>query len=146
MMLMTALLLTACNYYNKVYDKYVHADARGWEKNEPITFGIDSLDEGGQFAMVLGLRIGDNYPFQNLQIVVDQTIYPSQQTLHDVIECQVTDRNGIMLGQGVSIHQHTLPVRRYHYQKGDSITVRVRHNMKREILPGIMDVGIMLKK
>ena len=30
--------------------------------------------------------------------------------------------------------------------KGDSIIVSVRHNMKREILPGISDIGYMLIK
>jgi len=143
---MPMLLLMACNYNNKVYDHYVESEVEGWEKNESITFGIDSLKESGHYALMLGLRISDRYPFQNLQMVVDQTIYPSQQTVHDVIECKVTDKQGAMLGHGISIYQYDLPVRKLFYQKGDSISVKVRHNMKREILPGIINVGVTLKR
>jgi hypothetical protein len=37
-------------------------------------------------------------------------------------------------------------VRQLQLQEGDSLHVVVRHNMKREILPGIFDVGIKLLK
>jgi hypothetical protein len=30
--------------------------------------------------------------------------------------------------------------------KGDSLEIKIRHDMKREILPGISDIGIMLNK
>ena len=51
-----------------------------------------------------------------------------------------------MLGHGVALYQFDLPLRKHFYLHGDSIHVRVRHNMKREILPGINDVGIQLRK
>lgn len=139
------LLLTACNN-NKVYDRYLEVEGEGWDKNEPITFGIDTLKESGLYSLMLGLRVNEKFPFQNLQIVVDCTVFPSHQTVHDVMECKVTDKHGVMLGHGVSMFQYELPVRKQFYQKGDSISVIVRHNMKREILPGIIDIGVTLKK
>jgi len=138
-------LLTACNY-NKVYDRYLETENEGWEKNEPLVFGIDSLKEGGEYTLALGLRINDRYPFQNLQLIVDQTIFPSQEKVHDIIECKVTDKHGIKLGHGVSVYQYDFPVNRQLLNKGDSISVVVRHNMKREILPGIIDLGVSLKR
>lgn len=124
----------------------MHADSKGWEKNEALEFTVDSLTESGNYAMTLALRVNDSYPFQNLHIVVDQTIYPSRQTVNDTITCYVTNRRGIMRGYGVSLYQYELPLRKRFYMHGDSIQIRVRHNMKREILPGIADVGIVMKK
>lgn len=129
-----------------VYDQYVHADREGWEKNEPIVFGIDTLKETSLYSLTVGMRISDEYPFQNLQIVIDQTVFPSKKTISDVVNCKITGRNGMMLGHGISLYQYDIPVRKRFYMHGDSISVKIRHNMKREILPGIVDVGITMKK
>ena len=51
-----------------------------------------------------------------------------------------------MKGSGVSLYQYLLPITTHTYEKGDSIRVRVIHNMKREDLPGIADVGIKITK
>ena len=143
--LLTVMCLTACDD-SITYNKYRHADTEGWEKNKALEFGIDSLKESGTYALTLKLRISDNYPFRNLHIVVDQTVFPSGQTINDTITCHVTDRRGNMLGHGVALYQFDLPLRKHFYLHGDSIHVRVRHNMKREILPGTNDVGIQLRK
>ena len=143
--LLLALTFTACET-DVVYSTYTHAAIVGWEKNEPLTFEVDSMSAGGTYAMTLGLRISDAYPFRNLHMVVEQTIFPEKRVLTDTVTCNVVDRNGTMLGHGVSLYQYNLPIRKRSYQAGDSIFVKVRHNMKREILPGIADVGITLKQ
>ena len=141
---MIAVMLASCTT-DKVYDTYIHTETEGWEKNEDIVFNIDSLKEGGTYSLILGVRLSDTYPFKNLHMVVDQTIYPGQQHLQDTVTCHVASRNGTMLGHGVSLYQYDMPLRRHTYHQGDSISIKVRHNMKREILPGIADVGIILK-
>lgn len=146
--ILTTLLvtaLTACDK-TKVYNQYVNAPIKGWEKNEAVILDIDPLDEGGTYSLLLGMRISEEYPFRNLHMVVEQTIYPSGKTLSDTITCHVVDKHGNMLGHGVSLYQYDLPIRKRFYLHGDSIHIRVRHNMKREILPGISDVGITLRK
>lgn len=140
----TALMLTACKK-DVIYSRYTHAAIGGWEKNEPLVFEVDSLKAGGVYSLTLGLRISDGYPFRNLHMVVEQTIFPGNQLITDTVTCYVSDRQGTMLGNGVSLYQYDLPVRKRQYMAGDSIHVKVRHNMKREILPGIADVGITIK-
>lgn len=142
--LLTAALFASCDK-DMVYSQYMHAAIGGWEKNEALTFEVDSIQQNGTYSVILGLRISDKYPFQNLHMVVEQTIYPSQKVVTDVVTCKVCDKRGTMLGRGVSFYQYDLPVRRLSYAQGDSVSIRVRHNMKREILPGITDVGITLK-
>lgn len=142
---MVLLLLTGCKD-GWVFSHYDHATTVGWEKNDAISFDIPPLEESGTYAMTLGLRLTDEFPFRNLHLVVQQTAYPSKRKHTDLVVCKVVDTQGSMLGNGVSLYQYTLPVRKDFFKHGDSIHVEVKHNMKREILPGIADVGIILKK
>lgn len=140
-----ALATTSCET-DTVYSQYTHAAIVGWEKNEPLTFVVDSITDTGTYSMFLGMRISDAYPFRNLHMVVEQTVYPSKHVITDTVTCNVVDKRGTMLGYGVSLYQYDLPIMKRNYQKGDSLSIKVRHNMKREILPGIADVGITIKK
>lgn len=140
-----AVLFAACET-NVVYSNYEHAAIGGWEKNEPLTFSVDSLKTAGTYSMTLGMRISDAYPFRNLHMVIEQTVFPGKRVITDTITCNVMDKRGTMLGHGVSLYQYDLPIRKCDYQKGDSLHIKVRHNMKREILPGIADVGITIKR
>ncbi|MBP7359673.1 MAG: gliding motility lipoprotein GldH, partial [Prevotella sp.] len=45
---------------------------------------------------------------------------------------------------GISYYQYNFNISHIELHKGDSIHVCIRHNMKREILPGISDVGFSL--
>ena len=145
LLLTAAILLTACSE-STVYDTFQHVDNMGWEKNDILTYSIPEIPSEGEYALSLSLRIGNEYPFQNLQMIVSQEIFPSILTTTDVVTFTITDKLGKKAGDGVTLYQYSLPVRTTHYSTHDSISVRVRHDMKREILPGIMDVGITLKK
>lgn len=130
----------------RVYQVYKPADTRGWEKNDAVEFLTDTLAESATYALTLGLRISDAYPFRNLHMVIDQTVTPSGQHITDTVTCHVADRQGLMLAGGVALYQYDLPVRKRFYLAGNQVRFRVRHNMKREILPGISDIGITLRK
>lgn len=141
-MLLT-MLLTACEA-DKVYDTFQHVDNNGWEKNDGLTFAIPRLTDSGRYDLSLRLRLGSEYPFQNLHIAVTQTVYPSGKTATDIVKADITDKQGKMKGNGVTLYQYSIPFRTMDCNAGDSVTVKVRHDMKREILPGIMDVGVAM--
>lgn len=135
--------LQSCNE-SKVYDKYNHTPLSGWEKNDTLRFDIPRLADGGMYESTLGLRITDNYPFMGLILIVEQRLMPADTIFTDTVKCELTDRNGKTKGKGVSYYQFRFPVTKMQLNKGDSLHVRVRHDMKREMLPGISDVGISL--
>lgn len=144
-LLIATIINTSCDN-STIYNKYIHADTRGWGKNEVMEYTIDSIAQTGTYNMTLGLRINNTYPFQNLNMLISQTIYPANITHTDTITCRVTDKQGKMHGYGVTLYQYALPAATTKYAKGDSIKVRVIHNMKREVLPGIVDIGIKIAK
>lgn len=135
--------LAACNQH-MVYDKYVGTPVAGWEKNDTLSFEISPIDSAADYASRLGLRITDEYPFTALTLIIEQHVYPRDEVYIDTLHCQLTDRRGNAAGKGISYHQYLFPIATLHLQHGDSIRVRVRHDMKREILPGVSDVGMAL--
>lgn len=141
--IIAATALQSCNE-SKVYDKYDHTPLSGWEKNDTLRFDIPRLTADGMYESTLGLRITDNYPFMGLTLIVEQRLMPADTIFTDTVKCELTDRNGKTRGKGVSYYQFRFPVTKMQLSNGDSLHIRVRHDMKREMLPGISDVGISL--
>lgn len=154
--LAAVLLLSACDD-KMVYSEYNHTPVGGWEKNEPVSYTIAPIKDDGVYNLSLNLRLSGTYPFRNLHLMVRQTVYPKGygtdsipplpvRNITDMPTCMVTDDRGTMLGSGVTYYQYDIPLRKVNYHSGDSIVLTVSHTMKREILPGIADVGITLSK
>ena len=144
-------LLSSCKD-SLVYDSYTHTPIAGWEKNDTLSFEVPPLAASGYYQEQLGLRITGAYPFMGLTLIVEQTIYPDKEKKWekiekvDTIQCDLIDKNGVTKGQGISYYQYNFPINVYHISEKDSIHVTVRHDMKREILPGISDIGLKLSR
>lgn len=139
------LTLAACGM-KTVYNHYEHTELAGWEKIDTLTFNVPKAQEAADYGMSVGLRMTGKYPFQRLTLIVERTVYPSHKTTADTLNCQLVTPDGRVLGQGVNAYQYTFPVADFRVHEGDSLHITVRHDMKREILPGISDVGIKLTR
>ncbi len=137
--------LSSCND-KKVYDHYEHTPLAGWEKNDRLSFSIPAAEEDGVYTTELGLRINATYPFMGLTLIVDQHILPADTTLSDTLHCDLIDTNGNTRGQGVNLYQYRFRIGEHPLHQGDSLQVSVRHDMKREILPGISDIGLIVER
>ena len=145
-LLLTVITMTVGCDYNTVYDQYDHTPIAGWEKNDTLTFNVPRLPAAGIYHEELGLRINDAYPFMRLHLIVEQRLIPGERIRRDTLNCYLVDEDGNIRGQGVSYYQYSFPITQMKLQKGDSLHISVRHNMKREILPGIADIGIKLTR
>lgn len=144
-LLLTVVLLTACKQ-STVYFHYEDTPESGWEKNDEILFDVDRFNDDVSCQEELALRISNKYPFMRLTLIVQQTVYPAGHTMADTLDCSLVDERGNAIGQGISQYQYLFPLKELQLHRGDSLHVSVRHDMKREILPGITSVGIKLKK
>ena len=127
-----------------VYSHYEHTPLTGWERNDTLLFCIPPVKEPGRFNQQVGLRIVDSYPFTSISLIVEQRVFTGYRSRRDTIRCQLVDDNGFFDGPGVDLHQSTFPLGYIDLKRGDSLCIKVRHVMKREMLPGISDVGITL--
>ena len=145
LLLATGLMLCACGR-QKIYSHFEHVSDTGWEKVDTIVFNIPPVAESGIYQEALEIRIDNTYPFQSLTMEVTQTIFPENKVETHNKVCQLIDQNGNMKGAGVSLFAYTFPFNDIQLNRGDSLYITIVHCMKREIMPGVVDVGVTLTK
>lgn len=143
-LLICIALLSACG--GTLYDHYEHAPIGGWDKNEAMNFHVPAMADDVHCTEQVGLRIDNSFPFMSLTLIVETTVTPSGKVYRDTIAPLLINRNGHATGSGINNHQYTVPVRELSLSVDDSLTISVRHDMKREVMPGITDVGVILTR
>ena len=129
-----------------VFNHYESTPVRGWERNDTLIFDIAPMQETNLYAEEIGIRITGEYPFKGLSLIVEQTVRPSNTTLTDTLSCDLVDDIGYAHGKGINHYQYLFPLTTLKLNKGEKVHVAIRHCMKREILPGITDVGLKLSR
>ncbi len=137
--------LLSCNE-GIVYDKYLPTPLTGWGKNEALTFDVPPMQEAGTYSIGVGLRTDEAFPFMSLTLVVDQTIEPEHQAFTDTLSCLLADDKGNILGKGISCFQYDFILKDIYLNENDTVHVSIRHAMKREIMPGVSDIGLKLSR
>lgn len=129
------------------YFHYESVPMQGWEKNDTIVFDVPHMVRPGEYVSTLGIRTTSAYPFMSLSLVVEQTVYPSGKHTVKTVECPLVSKEGERLAGGVSCYQYEIPaVMRTTLAPDDSLHYVVHHNMKRSVIPGILDVGMKLTR
>ena len=136
---------TSCDT-NTPYYHYAHTPIDGWEKNDTLRYDVQPLKKGGEHQITVALRLNGAYPFRKLYLIMEQDVFPRLQCKTDTICFDVTSKEGRFTGNGISYYQYTVPVCRQHFMENDSIHITIRHAMKRDILPGISDIGVKLER
>ena len=138
-----ALAMAGCNR-KTIYHHYEQTLLTGWEKNDTLQFCIPASRVRAVVQRDIELRISGDYPFQRLSLIVEQTTLPSHIFRRDTVNCPLITQKGAVMGRGVSLYQYRHPMSDISLNEGDSLVIHIRHNMKREILPGIADIGVRL--
>ena len=139
------IILSSC-HLRTVYYQYHSTPVQGWEKNDTLLFDVPPMAEAGNYHSILGLRISKAFPFTDLYLVVEQTVLPSMTSICDTVKCNIANEDGRLKTHGVSYYQYQFPITDIKLMKGDSIHISVRHCMKRDILPGVSDIGIRIRR
>jgi len=143
--LTVALALASCNR-NTIYNHYNHTSIEGWEASDTLLFSVGPVAESAVYSETIGLRTCSRYPFKELTLVVDQLLMPAGTLLSDTLRCRLTDEEGTPLARGFNFYELSFPLRSISLQNGDSVTIRIHHYMKRELIPGIAEIGVAVRK
>lgn len=138
---LVVVMMSACSI-DTVYHRYSHTSVSGWEKNDTLKFYVPRLRQGGVFAQQLDVRINGAYPFTAATLIVKQRIVPGNAVLTDTVNCTFSKPDGTRLTRGISYYQYSFPIAKPDLREGDSLVVSIYHDMKRDMLPGISDVGL----
>ena len=145
LLLITLLGLVACDHQT-VYHHYEHASESGWDKNDTLKYFVSPIQEPGSYQEDVELRVVNTFPFLSITLVVEQTVFPLGQTTRQSLECSLMNEEGHPTGTGISFYQYSFPLKKLELNQGDSIQINIIHNMKRESMPGIADVGVKISK
>ncbi len=144
-LLLTAVWgMTSCSRQQTVFANYEHVDDTRWEKTDTIIFNVPPLEKPGTYREKLGLRLADDFPFMTLSMEIELVVIPKGMVYKSQHKFSVIDETGNPKGKGLSLHQYDFDISEVELEQGDSLHVRLAHNMKREILPGVVDLGFIL--
>lgn len=144
--LMLILLTTWGCTSDVAYHQYQKIDDDGWNRRDTLVFKVDSLHQRGNYATYVCLRTNPDFPYRFLSIVAELTVMPSGKTEHETIRCEIVNDEGVQNGVGIAYHTYEIPTFTGTYGDGDSLRIVMRHNMTREYMPGIMDVGVKVSR
>ena len=146
-LLLTATTLSTVGCKSRtVYHHYEHTATTGWEKDDTLFFHVPRQQQGVVLHEAVELRTNSRYPFLGISLIVKQTTLPGGVSRTDTLSCTLADEDGNIKGKGVNYYQHVFPLADISLSEGDSVVIAIRHNMIRETLPGIADVGVRLSK
>lgn len=139
--LLVALAFMASCDESVALDAYRNVSGNSWSRGDTIVFSTDTIARQGVYGESVGIRLSADYPFSNLSLIVEQTVSPRDTARIDTLLCSFTDKRGRPGGTGISYRLYEFPMAAIRLDEGDSLRVKIRHDMRRETLPGIADVG-----
>jgi gliding motility-associated lipoprotein GldH len=142
-LLMAIVALTGCNN-GRAYDRYRALDIEGWDRSDTVDFNTCRLTPG-TYNMYVGFRATSSYPFRDLGININWTVYPSGKSFHKTVRCNVFDSTGHMSGRGgISSDDFLYHTGQITVAKGDSVVFTVSHAMNMDQIPGLTTIGLQL--
>jgi len=145
LILAVAALWMSCDR-QKVYSHYEHVIQEGWEKNDTLFYEVPPVKEAGTYEEIIGIRTDISFPFQSIALNVAQEVIPQGTRYQTTKNCVLYDATGKERGSGISRFQNEIYLTDIQLNKGDSVRICITHNMRREILSGVSDIGIILKR
>ncbi len=146
--LLVVLCVAGCSPDVK-YSVYKPMGSNGWDLTDTIEFNTDTLREGGRYGFSCGVRTRRGFPFRDLVMMVERTVYrDSFVVLHKLerVTCSIAAEDGSPTGDGVALKLHETALRDFVVERGDSLVAKMYHQMTTETLPGVVDVGLTVER
>ena len=149
--ILVLFLIISCDK-KRVFDEYKSV-GKTWNKDSIVTFELPKLDPKKFFNLYVNVRGNDDYPFNNLFLIVSLE-QPDRKVKVDTLEYQMTNPDGTLLGDGFSDIKES----KLFYKGKTSFTqkgiykIHIQHATRQtgkiegiNALPGISDVGFRIE-
>jgi gliding motility-associated lipoprotein GldH len=140
------LLLSVVSCQNADEKVLVNAVDNQWKKNNAQTFIFDINDAQNLKNMMFVVRNNNNYPYSNLRLIASVE-HNKKKISTDTLNYVLAKPNGEWIGTGFGdtkeiVFQYKL---NYKFPKNGKYSVKVVQAMRRNVLPGIEDIGIKIQ-
>jgi gliding motility-associated lipoprotein GldH len=99
LLLLVVILFFSCDK-KRVFDDYKTLGS-AWHKDSIVSFNLPELDSTKRYNLFVTLRDNNNYPFNNLFLIVSLEM-PNGFTKVDTLEYQMANPDGSLMGDGFS--------------------------------------------
>ncbi len=141
--IITALALCACTFDGIEYLEYAHIDTFGWTKKDTICLpNVKNIE--GTYAQTLRLRFTKTYPYQSIQIIVNNKT--GEKSKKRIVTCHLTNKEGDFTAKGVDYLEYECNIDTISIVNGDSLLMSIWHNHKKDSIQGMSEIGVALKK
>ncbi|MDQ3046834.1 MAG: gliding motility lipoprotein GldH [Bacteroidota bacterium] len=139
-------MLSSCDD-ERIYEENESIPESGWSHDKALVFNVDIKDPATAANFYLNVRNADGYPYSNLFLFIN-TKFPNGKESNDTLECMLADDKGKWLGKGIGdIYDNQIPFKRnVRFPLAGNYTFEIRHGMRADLIPLIMDVGLRIEK
>ncbi len=150
LILIAAFFLFSCDQ-KRIFDDYKSIDD-SWNKDSIVSFDLPKLDTKKQYNLFLTLRGNNDYPYNNLFLIVNLD-QPDGVTKVDTLEYEMADPEGNLLGNGFTdVKESKLIYKEKMLFKNGKYKVHIKHAVRKtgkisgdEKLKGITEVGFRIE-
>ncbi len=96
-LILLTLIFFSCDE-KRVFDEYKSV-GRSWHKDSLVAFDLPILDSTKRYNLFVTLRNNNDYPFNNLFLIVDLEM-PNGFTKIDTLEYEMSYPDGTLMGEG----------------------------------------------
>jgi gliding motility-associated lipoprotein GldH len=149
-LLLVTILLFSCDK-KRVFDQYKSVGS-AWHRDSIVTFDLPELDSTKQYNLFVNLRDNNNYPYNNLFLIVALEL-PNGFTKVDTLEYQMADPDGVLLGDGFSDIKESKLFYKENVRFRGKYKVHIKQAVRETgkipgvtLLDGITEVGFRIEK
>ncbi len=134
-------------YRNTAFFQYHATDAAGWHSSDFLEYHVPAVQQPGYYVEEIGIRTDAGFPYRQISLVVNQNVIHTAtkqmgRFRSDTILVDILDEQGRPIGHGTSLMQRVIPFKSLKLETGDSLSLRIRHNMSGSVVKGVTDVGL----
>ena len=132
----------ACSNDN-TYNKFEDINNSKWSNKDTLFFSPNIKDISKEYDIYLSVRYQKNYDFSNLWLQV----YGLEKLPFDRIEIPLFKNDGTPYGKGLKSNftVNAAYLKGYKFKKSGTQKIAIIQNMRKNPLPGVMDIGIIIK-
>ncbi len=138
-------LLISCSDSSEIIETKSLSD--GWKKNAVQNFNFEIKDAQHPKNIIFVIRNNNTYPYSNIRLFVDLLNLENHQKTTDTLNYTLAKPNGEWIGKGFGETKEILFQYKMNYQfpKNGKYQIAIKQAMRKDVLPGIEDVGIKIE-
>ena len=138
--------LGACDKQT-VYHAFRSVPQEGRKRQDTLFFDVAVPDSQTYYKLTVEIRNRNTYPYQNINLSVGYEDPESKRVQVDTLKAVLASKEGIWKGDGWGgLYQSAFSAGSIKIGRSGNYLFKIAYTLPDEILPGINDVGIKLRR